>query len=312
MIEKEFSLGAHQKIYHLGDRHIKELFDDEVIIQEKIDGSQFGFAKFNNDLHFRSKGKVLYDEDTTPSFGKIILWLKHIKEDIPDNMCFYGEYLERPRQNALRYDRTPKNHLVLFAARHINEDIWVDSQIELERLGNLMGFEVAPLLKQGKIIDPDKLLELLDTDSFLGGEKIEGFVVKNYHKEYQFANMTIPFLAGKYVREDFKEKNHSNQNKNFNSKGKLEELKDELRTEARWLKAVQYQRDIGELTNTPKDIGALIKRINLDIVGEEEDYIKCMLYSIYKKEIIRYATRGLAEWYKEKLLNEQFEGESEK
>jgi len=306
-IQKQFSLGAHPKIYTLGDRHIKELFDDEVIIQEKVDGSQFGFAKFNGDLYFRSKGKVLYDEDTTKSFAKIIVYLNSIEKQIPNNYVFYGEYLEKPRQNALTYGRTPNNHLVIFAGKNIETDEWLADHAELELVAASMGFETVPLLYKGMVADVDTLKVLLETESFLGKEQIEGFVVKNYHKEYQFANLTIPFLAGKYVREGFKERNSSNQMKNFNNKSQLEELKEEFQTEARWEKAIQYIRDNGELTDTPKDIGPLLKRINEDLIEEQKEYIKGRLWTIYSKEIIRAATYGFPEHYKKQLMEKQFD-----
>jgi len=303
---KEFNLSAHQKIYHIGDRHVKELFDDEVIIQEKVDGSQFGFAKYSGELYFRSKGKVLYDEDTTKSFGKIVLYLKSVVDKIPDGMVFYGEYLEKPRQNCLQYERIPNNHLAIFAGQYIDEDIWVSNCDELKNHASTMGFETVPVLYKGKVGDAEALKILLDMESFLGREKIEGFVVKNYHKEYQFANLTIPFLAGKYVREGFKERNHGNQIQNFSKVNKLQQLKDSYKTEARWLKAVQFLRDNGELTNTPKDIGGIMKRVNLDIIEEEKENIKETLYKIYSKEIIRCATHGLPEWWKQKLMDDQF------
>lgn len=298
-----FKLNAPPKIYQLGSRYTKQVFEDEVIIEEKVDGSQFSFCKYNDELHMRSKRVRLYDAESSGDFKHIVQYLLDNIDKIPENICFYGEYLGKPRQNTLKYDRVPKNYLVIFGGKYVDTDEWISSRTVLYAYADFMGFEIVPLLFKGKILKFNKKLdEFLNRESFLGGPQIEGFVVKNYHKQYQFANLTIPFLSAKYVREEFKEINDTNHKKNFNKKSKYEYIKESYRTEARWDKAIQYLRDAGELTGDVKDIGPLICRIGKDIIEEESENIKEQLYNLYIKEITRTATHGFPEYYKKKLM----------
>ena len=79
-----------------------------------------------------------------------------------------------------------------------------------------------------------------------------------------------------------------------------------LRTEARWSKAIQHLRESGELTNSPRDIGGLIKEIQRDTLDECDDIIKDMLMSYAVPKISRGIIAGFPEWYKEQLMKEQF------
>ena len=82
------------------------------------------------------------------------------------------------------------------------------------------------------------------------------------------------------------------------------EIGDKLSTPARFEKAVQHARDEGLLVDEPKDIGILMRELNKDF-EEHVDEIKNLLYANYRKEILRVANRGFAEWYKAKLFMNQ-------
>ena len=57
------------------------------------------------------------------------------------------------------------------------------------------------------------------------------------------------------------------------------------------------------LVGEPKDIGVLMRELNRDF-EEHVDEIKNLLYANFRKDIIRVANRGFAEWYKKKLITE--------
>ena len=67
------------------------------------------------------------------------------------------------------------------------------------------------------------------------------------------------------------------------------------------IKAIQYLAEQGELQNDVKDIGPLMKRINQDILEEETEVIKDALYKIFHKDVLRTATSGFPQWYKDRL-----------
>jgi hypothetical protein len=148
---------------------------------------------------------------------------------------------------------------------------------------------------------------LLQTESILGGPKIEGFVVKNYERKFLLGGQPMPIMAGKFVREDFKEVHRQSWGKKYTGKGRWETFVESFRTEPRWQKAVQHLAERGELENSPRDIGKLIKEVQGDIIGEEKEAIKEFLWSQFGQEVVRTAVKGLPEWWKEKLLSRSFD-----
>ncbi len=106
------------------------------------------------------------------------------------------------------------------------------------------------------------------------------------------------------MRESFKERHRKEWKTGGNT---VQEYINSFRTEARWQKAVNHLREKGELENDPRDIGKLMKEINVDIHAEEAEEIKSFLYKHFVKQITRKAGAGFPEWYKEQLLKKAFE-----
>lgn len=290
------------KIFSIGTDYIKNIFDGPVEITEKVDGSQFGFGLVDGSPVFRSKGKQIFLESVDSMFRIAVDYSNRIlhSKDLPKNVFFYCEYLQTPHHNTLAYDRVPKNHLALFGVVH-DVDTFQPKYSELEYWSDLLEIETVPLIYHGKVEGIEVFKEFLDKESFLGGPKIEGVVVKNYANRFLLGGQPIPIMAGKFVSDRFKEL-HKSEWKSKSSKSQIEKFLDGFNTEARWEKAVQHLRDEGKLVNDPKDIGSLIKHVHDDVIEEEESYIKDSLFSLYKREIGRRAVRGLPEWYKDRLL----------
>lgn len=299
-------INAHPKIFAIGQRYIQNIFEDSVFVEEKVDGSQFSFAKIDGEMIYRSKGKRQMAECPDKLFKNGITYLESIKDIIPENIQFYCEYLSKPKHNTLAYERTPKNYLVLFGAYHIDSDKFYYARSILERYADILNIDIIPTLYYGKIESIEQLKEFLKKDSYLGNSKIEGVVIKNYNKDILLGGHIIPIMCGKYVSEEFKEVHTRNWKKDKTGKGRWETFQEQYQTEARWLKAVQYLRDSGELEQSPKDIGKLMKRVNLDIIEECKEEICEFLWKEFSKELLRKATKGLPEWYKDQLVKESF------
>lgn len=293
---------AFPKIFSLGTDYIKDIFMDNVQVTEKIDGSQFAFGKINGHLHLRSKGAFLFTENPEKMFSEAISYIDSIQDRLPEGMVFYTEYLKKPQHNTLKYDRTPKNHLMLFGVMHISQRFHLQTEVYSE----LLGIEHVPVLHYGRVDSPAELKVILERESVLGGAKIEGVVVKNFDRPFLLGGQPIPIMAGKYVSESFKEVHRDRWGKEETGKGRLETFFDSFKTPARWEKAVQHLRDKGLLSGEPKDIGSLFKEVHQDIESEEKEAIKEFLWNEYNKEIKRKATAGMPEWYKQKLLDNNF------
>lgn len=291
---------AFPKILHIGNKQISDLFEGVVEVTEKIDGSQLGLGKINGELFVRSKGKEQDLDNPDMMFEKAVEYIKSIEDRLPDNMTFYGEYLNKPKHNILAYDRVPKNGIALFGVydsvtrEHFGMDVISDWAAKLD-------VETVPLLFKGET-NAQAVLDMVDkTDSFLGGQKIEGVVVKRYTPWMFMGNIPLTVMSGKYVSEKFKEVHVRDWKKEHTGKGKLEVAISQYKSEARWNKAIQHLREDGELTGSPSDIGRLIKEVRFDITLEEKENIKEELWKIYKDDFLRNAVFGLPEWYKKKL-----------
>lgn len=297
----KMSSGPFPKILHIGDKQIETLFNGPVEVTEKVDGSQFGFGKVDGRLFVRSKGRELDLDNPDGMFMNGVEYIKSIEHLIPDNYTFYGEYLQKPKHNTLAYDRIPTNGIALFGVyNYTTKEFYGYDQIS--DWAETFNVEVVPLVQSG-LVSPEDILSLVENKvSFLGGQNIEGVVVKAY-KPWLFLNqIPLTVMAGKYVTEAFKEVHIKTWKAENTGKGQLEVAVSQFKSEARWNKAIQHLRDAGELTGTPRDIGALIKEVQRDVEEEEKEHIKDILWNIYGKNFLHKAGDGLAQWYKEQLV----------
>jgi hypothetical protein len=302
---------AFPKIHALGTRHTADIFDGIVEITEKVDGSQFGFGKVNGELFMRSKGKQLVLDHPDKMFAKGVEAVKSIESRIPENYWFWSEYLQRPKHNVLKYDRIPKNHLALFGAWDMLID-QVQPWFYLQKWAEKFEMDIVPRLFQGNFLyqNADAMAQLhimLNEQSFLGGTKIEGVVIKRY-RDHEVAGVIHPIQSGKFVSEKFKEKMGVQVKKQKNT---LPDFVESFRTEARWFKAIQHLRDEGMLLHDPKDIGSLIQEIQRDVFEEETEVIKDYLFDHFKPQIQRKVIAGFPEFYKEYLMKECYDGKEE-
>lgn len=294
---------SYPKVWAIGHTNIRTIFSEPVIVEEKVDGSQFSFGMFDGALRMRSRGKD-QTHDTDQLFKEAAQTCARLFQEnrLVEGWMYSGEYLKNPKHNTLEYSRVPDNHIVLFDVRRGIEDYcsYDDKVVEATRLG----LEVVPKLFEGKIDSVEQIQELLETESFLGGPKIEGIVVKSY---VQFTR-DGKAMMGKYVSENFKEK-HSKEWKKSNPTNKdiIGLISESLRTEARWRKAMERLRDAGMLKGEPKDIGPLIEEIKRDVQEEEREYICDRLFAYAWKHIGREITYGVPEWYKKLLMETSFE-----
>jgi hypothetical protein len=292
---------SYTKIFVLGEAHTESVFKGDVSLQEKVDGSQFPFGiNERGEMVFRSKNKVMDFEFYDQMFGAAVDHLKTIKDKLEKNVkpdtYFYCEYLRAPKHHTLSYDRHPTNHLMLFDV--ITGGRWINPD-QLDMWAEILDVDAVPRLHYGPA-DLNTLTELLKQDSYLGGEQIEGVVIKNYYQLQELGSKVIPTFA-KYVRPQFKER--LSKNPEFKrGKDVITDFVDSFRTEARWHKAVQHLEESGELERHMKDLPRLIAAVHQDVIEEEETAIKDFLYSHFIRRINATAIKGLPEWYKGWLM----------
>lgn len=309
------TIHSYSSIFNLGHREAKDLFSKPVVVQEKIDGSQFSFRLvvehgddgfgMGESLEFRSKGaEIIPGSASSKMFNEGITAVKLIKDRLTPNWTYRGEYLRVPKHNTLGYARVPVGHVVIFDIDRADQDYLSPAEVAKEACR--IGFDAIPTIYEGVVSGPDHVAQLLkDHIPLLGGAaQAEGLVFKRYDAY----STDKKILMGKYVTEAFKEA-HQTDWKATNPGGKdvVEMVIANYRTDARFTKAVQHLRDGGELTDTVKDIGPLMKELARDLKKEEEDAIKEMLWRWAKPKIMRGISHGFPQWYKDRLLANSFE-----
>jgi hypothetical protein len=278
-----------------------------VEITEKVDGSQMAFGVINGQLYARSRNKMLDLMEPDKMFELGVAHVKEIASRLQPGWTYYAEYLQKPKHNTLAYERTPTNHLALFGIKKPGEEFIEYHERLAEHAANLE-IDVVPLIYRGRGVHAEMAIELTERESYLGGPNIEGIVIKRYNSEQWIGGVLFPITSAKYVSEKFKEKHSKDWKKEHTTPGKLEQLKESLRTEARWEKGVQHLREAGVFEPDPRMIGPLIKEIQQDVLDEELDYIQDVLWGIHSREILGHITRGMPEWFKKKLAKGEFNG----
>jgi hypothetical protein len=295
-------LPSFPKVYALGHPYLADLFNGPVLVQEKVDGSQFSFGVIDGTLYFRSKTTEI-DSNAPGMFAAGLAAITEIADKLCPGWVYRGEYLAKPKHNCLKYDRVPMRHVILFDVT-AGHETYLDFT-ELQREAERLGLECVSTFYAGSIATHTFAEQFLERDSALGGTKIEGFVIKNYARFGYDGRV----LMGKYVREDFKERNAKNWRKENPTQGDIiDRIVAEYTCEARWRKAVQHLAEAGKLEHSPRDIGALIGEVQRDIHDEAGDEIKATLFKWAWDQVRRRVTRGLPNWYKEYLLSKQFNG----
>jgi hypothetical protein len=297
-------------LFNVGHRMTLPLFDGRLVtIQEKVDGSFFAFGVFDGVLKCRSRNNEINVDAPETMFKAAVETAKALAPKLVDGWTYRGEYLQKPRHNGLAYNRVPKQHVILFDIATGEEDF--APYLALQAAGEYLGLEVVPEYYIGPLSDPGQLKHYLDKESILGGQLIEGVVIKPV--EQVLFTTENKRVVGKYVSEAFREVQKGTWKQDNPGKSEiLDEIGSTLGTPARWQKAILRLREAGVYTGTPADIGPLIKSIQSDVVKEEKDDIAQKLFSwAWKKQLSRDCTKGFPEWYKAKLVEEAFETTNE-
>jgi|SRR5579864_110839 len=298
-------LHSYPSIYSFGHRVVKDILKDPVYVQEKVDGSQFSFGlDEEGNVITRSKGADIYAETADKLFKAAVEYVHSIKDKLTPGYTYRGEVLCRPRHNTLAYDRVPRHNVVIFDVNTGEECYMPYSEVVQEAAR--LDLEVVPLLHAGIVSSVEQFQEILKTMSFLGGQKIEGVVVKPIG--YNQFGIDKKALMAKYVSEEFKEVHGGNwKQSNPSNNEVVEKVALLYKTPARWNKAIQHLREAGQIEDSPRDIGKILAEIQKDTLKECENEIKEELFKAAWPKIGRILIAGFPEWYKEQLLKKQFE-----
>jgi hypothetical protein len=303
---------AYGKVWAVGHLQAGDLFEGPVVVQEKVDGSQFSFGNVKGKLCARSKGAPVGEGGNVEGmFSKAYRTAQMIfaTGTIPEGMVIRGECIEKPKHNSLTYNRVPVGNIAIW---DITEEDGSEKYLPPERvqeLAKMWALEVVPTFYQGPL-DRHSLKQSLEDwlkrESFLGGATVEGVVLKNYRKVDGMGKM----LCAKVVNESFKELNSENW-KAQQPGSAIERIITSFNSENIWKKAIQHAKEDGHLLNEAKDIGYLIGAIKRDFHEENGEAIKKKIFREFYSDIERGIMKGFPEWYKTQLLEAALNVEDE-
>lgn len=285
--------GKVRPIYH---KDVAHLFDAPVVVQEKVDGSQFCFGIFDGQLRCYSRNRELDLDTPNDMFERAVAYVRSIQDRLQPGSMYFCEYLMRPRHNVLKYDRTPKNNLVLFdKLKQFPVLAWADSA-ELWIDAMHLDIDMIPVLDASvSITSANELNCYLNMDSYLGGCKVEGIVCKRYPP--------TGMIRAKYVSALFKEIKGDRCAPKTKGDGVdiIEDVAACLATDARFEKVLQHVQESGHLGGVPEDIPRLIKELGKDLGEEGMDYAVERLRAWGWKQIQKAVIKKLPAWYLAKL-----------
>ncbi len=291
---------GYPKVWQLGHKYLEELLLDPVVVQEKVDGSQFSFGTFDGKLRCWSHHQEIDIQTPQKMFIEGVEYLKTVFDRLVPGVVYRSEYLSKPKHNVLTYSRVPRNHLVLFDADGGYENyVAYDTLVQM---ADSLDIDVIPMVFEGIVKTVQDVEGYLSRQSFLGGCTIEGVVIKNYRR----FGVDGKCLMGKYVSEKFKEKAKIEW-KVATKDGVVESIRQALNTEARWLKAIQHLREQGLIEDDVRDIGKIMAEVKRDVHEECAEEIRHQLYRGLANEVFKGIGTGIPEWYKRRLLENQFE-----
>ena len=289
---------AYPKIEQFHSSVTQQMLGHNVVIQEKVDGSQISFGVFNGQLQARSHHRQIDLVDTPKMFNDAVASLNtmNFMGNIQPNVVYRGEYLNAKKHNTLTYGRIPQHNIILFDRDDLNG-------VLAQCIEN--HFEVVPLLWYGKFEDitQELLDQLLNRESILGGTKIEGVVIKCYGVLDERTGRPIMV---KYVSNEFREKNGA-EHKVTSKADIFTQLGEIYGTPARFQKAYQHLKEQGKVKDELSDIGPMIGEVCRDVYEECAEEIKEKIFKWAWKLIARKVSAGVPDFYKKKLVTDAME-----
>ena len=294
-------LSAPQSIYQIGHKAVSGILDGPAVVEEKIDGSFFSFSICEGEVHCRSKGATLNVLAPEKMFAAGIETVKEIAPLLKEGWQYRGEYLAKPHHNALTYSRIPNKHIIIFDIL-TGEEEYLPYGAKAQEAGRL-GLETVHLLHVGPVPNLDVFRTMLETESILGGQKIEGVVIKRY----DLFGLDKKALFAKYVSEAFREVHAAEWKQANPGQGDIIQiLIAKYGTPARWQKARLHLREQGLLEGSMRDTPLLMKETQEDTEKECREEILDDVWKWLWPKVRRGVVSGLPEWLKEQLLQEAF------
>jgi hypothetical protein len=201
----------YTKIKIVGDEENKDIFkdgEDEIVIEEKLDGANFRVAVIDGAIIFGSRTQQLTSDsgeevNLDKNFRRCVDFVREKitpfmfdSDGVNENLIFYGENMVK---HTLDYDWEKIPPFLGFDIMEVSSGKYLADK---NNIFNHAGLPVVPFIKVCKASEIKELTEdLIPISAYPPKsnptQKCEGIVFKNYSKQ----------IFAKLVRNEFKEKN---------------------------------------------------------------------------------------------------------
>lgn len=172
----------------LGQKFYDDLLSSEFTVYEKLDGNYFGVLVLpdgNFDFFRKNLNSSIGDIDRTLTtlYEKPIEYFNNIDKDIknsfPIGYKFGFYYFPNEKPLSIKYDKMPKNNLVLNYVEDENGNK-ISDLITLDYYADILGVEKTPIYFKGKLDSEqkDKILEYLSSDDITKNGNIISNILK--------------------------------------------------------------------------------------------------------------------------------------
>ena len=146
-----------------GLQFVHKLFDNFVIISEKLNATRFAFEKNNQGVieFYRKDGKITAIERTLNQlFEEPITYIQNlspeIKNKIPVGYRYGFRYFHSNSPIHITYDRTPLNNLILTDIKKTSDGKIIDDMSVLNGIADLIMVDKPPIIWYGKLDESQK------------------------------------------------------------------------------------------------------------------------------------------------------------
>jgi len=187
----------YPKIYRVGHKFTKGVFEGEVVVEEKMDGAnfRFGYDSEQDRIRYGSRKVELTDSKDLGQFEKAIKVLSSVSaEDLVPDHIYYVEYMI---PHTIQYDWTKTPTFLGFDIYNTKHEVFLPYEKAMELFESVkIAFVPVIDVVDGKSIDKEYLDKVIPESKYYNG-LAEGVVFKNYKKQ----------MFAKLVAEQFKEVN---------------------------------------------------------------------------------------------------------
>lgn len=189
------------------EKFINLISNEEIIIYEDLQGSKLWVNYVNGNWQLRPKNinqnpinliDMAYQKYYKWAWAYLLSLPDQVTDLLRPNMYFCFEYFPDEQPAHIKYDRIPKNHLILTCICKYGKQYSYDID-ELKAYANLFDVETLPMIYKGKL--SDKQIKAITYFLHTNEKDLQLFFKETSFSEF-FYKLLNPFAKNSYLKND--------------------------------------------------------------------------------------------------------------